>query len=236
MKKMGNINERFKQIESAFEGLLDKTAASNEPNSSLSQPEKPLADLNHTKTVDLSINYLDTFQLTRILLTILDKHNLSQSLFAKQVLKIDLSQVNRLINYPKQWTECSDAQRMLYYKIHDWCESTEAIQALLAFTKTNQWKRNQVSNLNNLPQVPDHLQLDTKKVAQVLKKVLASNCITNRSFADRVVSINPTKLSCMLNEPKPWPECTEYKKKLYLRIHQWCNSPKEIKSFKTLNS
>ncbi len=86
-----------------------------------------------------------------------------------------------------------------------------------------------------LPELSD-TPLDTVKIASDLKNLLLQEKIGQRLFAKEVPGITQSALSEMLLKPRPWEECTDYKKRLYQKMYTWSQSKEEVEKLKALSA
>jgi hypothetical protein len=174
---------------------------------------------------------LDTGRIVCTIQVILKAKDIPVSVFAKQVFGLDPRKILRMIRAPKPWAKCNEYQKKLYLKMHQWSQSSDAIRSLAAL-KESQAKMSHLSYIKSLPKVHPSVKLDTAKISSTLDHILQSESIMRHYFADKVLKLNQSYLSTLLNRPVPWAECTKYKKKLFHRIHEWCQSSDEIKALK----
>jgi hypothetical protein len=186
---------------------------------------------NQFSVSDLSIE-LDTALITRRVNEILKRECISFIVFASEVAKKSDTQLAKFLRNPIPWSECTAARKIFYSKLHKWLESTEAIQSTIEANKSKSRRRAFVSNFKNLPDVSSDLELDTRKVAKRVKEILLTEGISQKLFARSVLSLRSNHYDSLLNGPRPWSECSEYKKKVFFRMHLWSQSPQEIMTLK----
>ncbi len=174
---------------------------------------------------------LDTATVVRTLDEILESESITRGVFAKHVVGLDASRFGKLLNHPTPWSECFEYKKGIYFKIHEWSQSSDAIRSLAALSRS-QAKTSRLSQTKNLPKVPSTIELDTAKVASTLKEILLAESITRKVFAEKVVNMEASHFLNLLNYPTPWTKCTGYKKKLYFKFHEWSQSTDEIQSLK----
>ena len=74
--------------------------------------------------------------------------------------------------------------------------------------------------------------LDTAEIGRKVRDLLILNRIGQRFYAKAYLNIQQCRLSEMLLRPKPWAECTQYRKRLYKMMHEWSQSEEKINSLK----
>jgi hypothetical protein len=88
----------------------------------------------------------------------------------------------------------------------------------------------------DLPRLSADTQLDTVQVANTVKSLLVDTGVGQRLFARQILGVAQSVLSDMFLKPKPWTECTSYKKRLYQRMHEWSQSKEEMEQLADLSS
>jgi hypothetical protein len=76
--------------------------------------------------------------------------------------------------------------------------------------------------------------LDPVALSRMVKDKLVENRIGQRLFAKVYLGITQARLSELLLKPKPWSQCTEHRKAVYMRMHEWAMSDKSIAAVKAL--
>jgi hypothetical protein len=224
---------RKRSLES--DGDDDESGLVNEPPEKLGRKQGRLRNssvLSVLPQVPANLK-LDTAQVAHKVKAILKAEYINHNLFAKEVLLTSQNELARMVYNPTAWSECSTTKKAFYYKMHEWCQSPDKIQSLVDLDRSQLKKRSlNLVNLGSLPEVPSDLELDTRQVADTVRAVMKAERITTISLAKHVASIDTTTFSKILYRTIPWSECTVLKKKQYLRIHQWSQSPDEIKATK----
>ncbi len=77
--------------------------------------------------------------------------------------------------------------------------------------------------------------LDTEQIAHKVKELLVEHRIGQRLYAKVFLGITQARLSELLLKPKPWANCTEYRKTIYRRMHEWSESDESIAAMRALN-
>jgi hypothetical protein len=163
---------------------------------------------------------LDSAQVGQKILKIVRSRNIPLSLFGLKVLQTkEKSWPDRLLKTPKPWDKLSAYKKRLFVKLDNWCNCEEAIGYLQALSESQNKKRNS-SQFTKLPNVPSDLELKTEKVAGTSYGALAK----------QVVSMHTSDFGKLLRNP--WSKCTEYQKKLWIKMDQWSQSADEMRSVK----
>jgi hypothetical protein len=77
--------------------------------------------------------------------------------------------------------------------------------------------------------------VDTTQFSNILRTRLIAEKIGQRLFAKEIGGITQSALSDMLLKPKPWAECTDYKKRLYHKMSEWMKNPAAIESLRLMS-
>jgi hypothetical protein len=115
------------------------------------------------------------------------------------------------------------------FKSKEATHSNKAIQSLPKDKDKRAKYDTYLSNLENLPDVPDGVQLNTRQVADSVKDILEKEFISKKLFAS-FLSISVNLLKKLIKSRTTWTECSEYRRKLYFKMHQWAQSHEEIRS------
>jgi hypothetical protein len=126
------------------------------------------------------------------------------------VLSMQTCQLNAILRNPIPWAKCTEHRKSIFLKIHEWSQSSDAIESLVELSKSKGLS-NFLSKSRNLPKISPHLELDTKKVAGKVNAVLEAESITRAVFAKQVVKMDQRNMSRLLNHPTPWDKCSKYK-------------------------
>jgi hypothetical protein len=244
-KLMSDMKEKLDQTEKAFEELLDdfnqsetsdddSDSETSEPDSNESRQKREWKYSKYLPECDADVE-LDTSEVARKLKETLKAKNISQSLFAKQVTHMNETRLINLTCKPIKWSVCDDYKKRVYLKMRQWCESAEEIQSLVAIKKEKDIRASQAqrSSIHNLAEVPEGVELDTQQLVRKIKYILKAEQISFVLFATKILSVNKKRIHDFLKDPLPWSSCTEYKKRVYYRMHQWARSPAEIVAFRT---
>jgi hypothetical protein len=79
-------------------------------------------------------------------------------------------------------------------------------------------------------EVASSIQLDTAQIAREIKHILHKTSITYDKFAREVANINRVELTMLIFKPKPWTECNESRKRVYIKMHKWSQLADEMRS------
>jgi hypothetical protein len=164
---------------------------------------------------------IDTVKLVKTVKNILKEAKIPQYLFARKVLGIHLDSFRYLLHYSLPWVMCKDNKKILYKKMNEWVQSPE--ESIETF-KQEKHKR----NVNNI---------DTIELASTIKARLIQENLPRCVFGKEVLGIQSGRIANLLNHPKPWSNCSENGKELYIKMFEWIKAPQEsIKSIQVLNS
>jgi hypothetical protein len=175
---------------------------------------------------------LNTAQVAQSVKEILTKKCIPLNLFGKQVVSLGRAEIGVIFRKPTPWTECNELKRKLYFRMQQWSQSAEEIQ-FLESTRDSKWNKTHFSSFKSLPDVPSDLQLDTENIYRIVDGILKRESISRGLFAKEVVYVHISNFARLFNNIA-WNECTEYRKKLFLKIHQWSQSTEQIQSLKAL--
>jgi hypothetical protein len=178
---------------------------------------------------------LDTAEVAGKVRRILAAENILHEAFAKHVLSINVVSLGNLLRNPTVWTECADYRKKLYFRMHEWSQSSKDIRSLkvLVESERTELERLQLAIFKSLPDVPARLELNTAEVVSTLDQVLQSACLTRRDFGRKVLAMSTTEIYRLMNHPISWSKCTLLRKKQYLKMHLWSQSIGEIQSLKS---
>jgi hypothetical protein len=65
-------------------------------------------------------------------------------------------------------------------------------------------------------------------VARTVNNILKVKCISFVNLARKVAHMKSTHVRKLLINPTPWPQCREYKKRIYLKLHRWSQSSEAV--------
>ncbi len=173
---------------------------------------------------------LDTAKVAQTIKDILIKNCLTLILVSKELHLGCERDCGKLLKNPTPWYKCTEYRKKLYFRMHQWSQSADEIQSLEAIRDSTNIRKFSVASYKSLPEVPSDLELDTAKIARTVKEILKKESITYDLFSKEVVLIHEKVLCEILNSPILWTKCTEYKKRVFLRMHQWSQSREEIES------
>ncbi len=223
------------EADQATSSTNKESKSRSEANSYLLKLKK--TDMNKTANKSGSSSHfkpLDTFKLAETIRSILKTNEITLKTFASQVTGLLDNKLTVMFNQTRPWDDYTEYKKGVWYKMHEWSQSPEAIQSLKK-PRPKTEREIFVANFNKLPEVPPNLKLNTAEVAQTVKEILDKKCISVKLFGKEVVSLHRNETGKLLAKPPHWNECSDYKKKLYFRIHQWSQSADEIQSLEDLN-
>ncbi len=116
------------EISTSQKILRDRSKLSRKP---LAEKKKSKSDASQKSTSAT----LDTEKVARTFKSVLIAEKINQSLVAHEVIKICPTVVNKLINHPIKWSECSGKNKKLYKRMNDWCKCNEDVKRLAAMQR-----------------------------------------------------------------------------------------------------
>jgi hypothetical protein len=164
---------------------------------------------------------IDTTKLAKTILSILKDAKIPRHEFAREVVGVSLPALQLLLHRSKPWSMCSDNKKILYQKMNEWAQSPEeSIEALKNSLG--------IKNIHNI---------DTIEIANKIKTMLVKEKLPRSIFAKAVLGQNKEFLNNLINHPKPWLNCSEKWKELYIKMFEWNQAPqKSIESLKMFKS
>jgi hypothetical protein len=190
-------------------------------------------DRKLTKLPEIDSNLtLNTSELAQTVCGILKSECISYNLFAKEVFRMSEWEVTKLLRNPVPWPACNLYKKRFYLKLHEWSRSKEAVQSLIEIGNPSRWRNSFESSYRKLPNVPEHVELDTCVVAERVRAILKAERISGDLFSRHVVFVHASHVGELLRKPVPWSQCSEYKKRIFYKAHMWSQSPEQIKSLR----
>ncbi len=154
---------------------------------------------------------LDTAKKASTVKEILLTEYINNELFAEEVAFTDKRHLNRVLNHPITWAECTEFKKKLFCRMHLWSQSADEIRSLKKIndaSHTSKKVKKEISYYRSLPEVPANLQLDTAIIGRKVKEILQRESIPHDIFA-QVAHLYKSEVCTHLNHPKPWVKCTE---------------------------
>jgi hypothetical protein len=131
--------------------------------------------------------------------------NISQLVFAKEVLNTAWKTLNKLLYMPRPWNECSIINKRLYHKMQVWSRSPESIESL----KGLKAKRDVTIK-----------RIDVFKLVNKIKDRLFQLGMPRTEFAT-IVDIESARLQALIMCPERWDLLSKVKKDCYYRMKVW---------------
>jgi hypothetical protein len=170
----------------------------------------PHESIKRLKAVENNDEFIDTAELTNSVKNILIEHEISKTLFAKEVFGTNVHNLNFYIHRPAPWTECTDVKKDFFRKLHQWIKSptvTQSISSLRTLSHSIKKKYDYGEGEE---------ELDVFKIAEKVDKLVKKLGISKSEFFKKL----DVPLS-LIKTPAPWHLLTKYKKVSYRKIHEW---------------
>ncbi|XP_071946424.1 homeobox protein cut-like 1 isoform X1 [Antedon mediterranea] len=112
---------------------------------------EPLPDLPPVRDKAATIEYLDTYELSRQVKTVLGMHNVGQRAFGEAVLGLTQGSVSDLLSKPKMWLKLSMKGREPYIRMHMWLNDPNGIDIVKNYKPKRRPKRMLIMPNSNSP-------------------------------------------------------------------------------------
>ena len=83
-----------------------------------------------TRKASISIDALDTIQVSNVVRQLLGQNNIGQRVFARCILNLSQGTVSELLSKPKPWSKLTEKGKESYRKMWAWAQSEESILQL----------------------------------------------------------------------------------------------------------
>jgi hypothetical protein len=150
---------------------------------------------------------IDTIKLAHLIKNMLADAKISQTVFAKEVAGIYQCDLSRYLSKPKPWAKCTEFQKRVFYKMHNWSQSPESVESLTTLSGSS---RNGDNNQ----------EINTFELADKVNNLLAKLGMTQAEFA-RMLNIHHRVEFQLLSRPEPWSTMSILKKEMCRKIHTW---------------
>jgi hypothetical protein len=153
---------------------------------------------------------IDVAALVKRVLNILQTKQISRFKLATEAMCIAPRYMTSLLNKETRWEKCTPYRKRLYRKLLLWSESSEAIEELLVQKEREGWRWHRPKT-TSLPEVSAE-PLDTESIAFKARSLFVAMGLSKRRMARDVLGLHGQDVCQMLLSPKPWAECTSYRK------------------------
>jgi len=129
-----------------------------------------------TRKASISIDALDTIQVSNVVRQLLGQNNIGQRVFARCILNLSQGTVSELLSKPKPWSKLTEKGKESYRKMWAWAQSEESILQLKSISPRKGCKDNdsQKSVMNIPPVINLTEPMDSKASPSPSSSVVSS--------------------------------------------------------------